>query len=400
MRRLLMDRRLWLTCAIVGGLLAVALWPVREPVDVAAVTRGPMAVTVDEEGRTRIRRRFVVSAPTGGRVLRIELEPGDRVRRGEVVARIQPDLPALLDERTRGEARAAVAAARAALGRARAEDARTRAALAQADRDLAQSRRLVAAGAVADQELEVRETEARIAGEAARAATFAVGVATAELQRAEARLAPPTPAAGGAIAVTAPVDGVILRRLRESESAVPAGEPLVEIGDPRALEIVADLLSTDAVRVKPGAAASIEQWGRDDPLRARVRLVEPSGFTRVSALGVEEQRVNVVLDLIDADDRSAALGDGYRVELRIVTWEAAGVIRAPTSALVRDGARWAVYEAVGGRARRTHVEIGQRNGAEAEVRAGLSEGARVIVHPGDRIADGVRVRERRREDAD
>jgi HlyD family secretion protein len=377
--------------AVLGGcLLAVALWPAAVPVDVEVTSRGPLTVTVDEEGQTRIRRRFVVSAPVTGRVLRIELEPGDRVRRGDVVARVRPELPPLLDARTQAEARAAVDNARAALGRAQSEDARAKEALVHAERELARATSLSDVGTISAQGLDARQTEVRLASEAVHASAYAVEAASAELQRARARLAPAS-AAQGVVTVRAPIDGAILRRLRESESIVPAGEPLLEVGDPRALEIVADLLSTDAVYVKPGARAFVEQWGQDTALEATVRLVEPSGFTKISALGVEEQRVNVVLDFTDLDKASALLGDAYRVELRIVVWDSTSVVKVPVSALVRDGERWAVFELRGGRARRVLVELGHRGGREAEVVSGLSEGTRVVVHPSDRVDDGVRV---------
>ena len=195
----------------------------------------------------------------------------------------------------------------------------------------------------------------------------------------------------GSVTVTAPVDGVVLKRVRESESVVPAGDPLLEIGDPSQLEIVSDLLSTDAVRVKPGARAIVEQWGGDRPLDAKVRRVEPSGFTKVSALGVEEQRVNVVLDFVDPANAFASLGDAYRVEIRIVTWESADVLKVPTSALFRQGEDWAAYVVVGDRAQARRLTIGQRTGQEAEVLDGLSAGEPVILHPGDALAGGVRV---------
>jgi len=200
--------------------------------------------------------------------------------------------------------------------------------------------------------------------------------------------------AWGFTTVDAPIDGVILKRMRESESIVPAGEPLLEVGDPHRLEIVSDLLSTDAVRVKPGARALIEQWGGEQRLDARVRRVEPAGFTKVSALGVEEQRVNVVLDFVDPAAAFAALGDAYRVEVRVVLWEGKDVLRVPTSALFREGEGWAVYRINDGRAHRTPVELGHQTGQEAEVVSGLDEGARVILHPADTLADGSHVRER------
>jgi HlyD family secretion protein len=395
MFRVLTDRRVLLSATVIGGLAAIALWPRAVDVELVQISRGPLVVTVDEEGRTRVRDRFVVAAPVTGRVLRIELEPGDRVARGDVVARLQPAAPALLDARTRAEAVAAVASADAALGHARAEEQRARAALAQVERELARTRTLTAAGVTTRQDLDTREAEAALAAEATKAAAFAVHAAVAELERAQARVRTAAAANGtGTVTVRAPVDGVVLQRLRESESLVPAGEPLIAISDPRQIEVVTDLLSTDAVRVKPGARATIEGWGGDTPLPATVRRIEPAGFTKVSALGVEEQRVNVVLDFIDADEDSALLGDGYRVDARIVLWETDNALRVPTSALVRDGMRWAVYVASDGRARRTFVELGRQTGQDAEVIAGLSEGAIVLVHPGDLVHDGVRITSR------
>jgi HlyD family secretion protein len=397
MLRLLVNRRVLGFAAVIAGLLTVILWPTAVQVDVAAVSRGPLVVTVDEEGVTRVRDRFVVSAPVSGRVLRIELEPGDCVTRGQVVARVRAEAPPLLDARTRTEAEAIVESARAALGRARAEEQRARATLEQARRDLARVGSLAKDRVIAKQEFEAYESNVHVAQETANAAEFAVRAATSELQRAEARLAPTRPEAPGRVVnVMAPVDGVVLKRVRESETVVPAGDPLIEIGDPGQLEIVADLLSTDAVRVKVGASAVVEHWGGDTPLEARVRRIEPAGFMKISALGVEEQRVNVVLDFIDPSPGArAVLGDGYRVEVRVVIWESSSVMRVPTSALFRHGEKWAVYMVDGGRARRTVVEVGRQTGQAAEVTAGLAEGTRVILHPGDTLVDGARVRERR-----
>jgi len=393
MRRLLFNRRVLISVAVVAGLLAVALWPKTVPVEVGTIARGPLVVTVDEEGTTRVRERFVVSSPVAGRVLRIELEPGDAVKRGQVVARIRAETPPLLDERTRAEGQAAIESARAALGRARADEQRGRATLAHLQREVTRVRGLVQAGALSTQELEARETEAKVAGESVNAAVFAVQAAISELQRAQARLAPSNPeAAGRIVSVTAPVSGVVLKRMRESESIVPAGDPLIEIANPQRLEIVADLLSTDAVRVKPGARAIIEQWGGDKTLDARVRRIEPAGFTKISALGVEEQRVNVILDFVDPATAWAALGDAFRVEVRVVLWESPSVLLAPTSALFRVGDSWAVFIVDADRARRALVTLGHQTGQQAEVVSGLSEGARVILHPVDTLTDGARVK--------
>jgi HlyD family secretion protein len=396
MLRLFFNRRVLLIAAGVGVLLAIALWPKTIAVDVGTVTRGPLVVTIDDEGVTRVRNRFVVSAPVSGRVLRIELEPGDQVKKGTVVARLQAETPPLLDARSRAEAEAAIATAHAVLGRARADEERARAAFAQAERELTRARELLKNELASRQVVDTREAEERTAREALNAATFAARAAASDLQRAEARLAPAAPdVPGRVVTVTAPVDGVVLKRVRESESVVPAGDPLLEIGDPRRLEIVSDLLSTDAVRVKPGARTMIEQWGGDRALDAKVRRIEPSGFTKISALGVEEQRVNVVLDFTDPAEAWTALGDAYRVEVRIVTWETADALKVPTSALFRKGEAWAVYLfGADGRARQALIELGHQTGQEAEVTNGLSEGARVILHPGDTLTEGTRVSER------
>jgi len=387
-----------LVVLVVGGVVAIALWPARVPVDVMPSTRGPLAVTVDDEGETRVRHRYVVSAPLTGRVLRSELEAGDRVVRGTtVVARVRAEAPALMDARSRAEADAAVAVARAALGRAEADLRRATAAVGLARADLRRQRDLAAAQLTTQQAVDAAETNADGAEEAVRAAEFAVAGARSQFDQATARLMAPTlEASGRVLTLVAPADGVVLKRLRESESVVAAGEPLLEIGNPAAdLEIVSDLLSTDAVRVKPGAKVRVEQWGGDRVLAATVRRVEPSGFTKISALGVEEQRVNVVMDFEDPAQAWNALGDGYRVEVRIVIWEAADVVKVPTSALVRQGDEWTVFVADGDRVRRVPVVVGQRNSEEAEVVSGIEAGRQVVVHASDRVIDGALIEVRR-----
>jgi HlyD family secretion protein len=248
---------------------------------------------------------------------------------------------------------------------------------------------------VSGQALEAKETEARAAAEASRAAEFAAASAKHQLEMAEARLLPAgSTGAARPLVLRSPIDGVVFKRLRESEAVVPAGEPLLVLGDPRQLEIVSDLLSSDAVRVKPRATVLLEQWGGDHPIRARVRNVEPSGFMKISALGVEEQRVNVVMDFDDPEGAWSSLGDGYRVEVRIVVWEAASVLRVPTSSLFRRGEDWAVFAIENGRARLKTVTIGHRNGSNAELLTGLNEGASVVLHPSDTLKPGLRVARR------
>lgn len=395
MRRLLPNTRMLIGFVAFAALLAVALWPRPTIVDVATATRGRLVVTVDEEGVTRVRERFVVSSPVAGRILRIELDPGDIVKRGQPVAVVRSEVAPLLDERARAEAEAAAESARAALGRARAEEQRARAAVAQIHRELARVRELADSRVASLQELDTKEAELKVAEESVNAATFAVRAASFEVQRAQARLIPTnTQTRGRVVTVASPVDGVVLKRIRESESMVPAGDPLLEVADPMRLEIVSDLLSTDAVRVKAGSRALIEQWGGDNALDASVRRVEPAGFTKISALGVEEQRVNVILDFADPAAACAALGDAYRVEVRIVVWEGRDVLKVPTSALFRDGQQWAVYKVIQERAQRTPVDVGHQTGQEAEIVAGLSAGDGVIVHPGDTLKPGVRVKPR------
>ncbi len=380
-------------------LLGVALRPQPLPADFAEVLTGPLRVTVDEEGETRVRDRYVVSAPVAGKVLRIRLEPGDPVVADEtVLATFQPVDPTPLDDRSRSEAEARVKAAEAAVGRAEAQGESSRAELRFAEVEIERYERLAREQIISRQHLESTELELNTRREAVRAAEFQAASAEQELAAARASLlevsSGEVSAGGSPIEIRSPVEGLVLRRLRESEAVVPVGEPLLEVADPTDLEIVSDLLSTDAVKVRPGAAVLIERWGGADELRGRVRRIEPSGFTKVSALGVEEQRVNVIVDFEDPREAWEALGDAYRVEVAIVVWERDSVIKVPTSSLFRDGDGWAVYAVEEGTAVRRTVELGQRNGLEAEILAGLSEGERVIVHPSDKIEDGVAVAER------
>ena len=388
--RLLKHVRLLAGVATVAAILAVALWPSATEVDVAVVARGPMQVTIDEEGETRVRERFIVSAPVSGTVERIELEPGDRVVRGKtLVARLRPAASPLIDPRTQAELRASIEAAQSGVGQARAERERAVATRARAESSVRRLETLIKAGAVSNDELEAAQTAFKSSEEAVRAAEFALARATHELEVARARLRPSSPG-GATVNILAPVDGVVLKRLRESSSVIPVGEPLLEIGDPRSLEVVADLLSTDAVRVAKDAPVIIDQWGGAQPLSGRVRRVEPSGFMKVSALGVEEQRVNVIVDFAD-EVEPPSLGDAYRVEVRIVTWSENSVLKVPVGALFRRGEDWAVFRVDNGRAREQKVQIGQRNDREAQVLEGLTEGQAVILHPPDTLVDSARV---------
>jgi HlyD family secretion protein len=396
MRRWLKKARLLLAAAVVAGLLALALWPRPTEVDLAPVIRGPLVVTLDEEGATRVRDRFDISTPVAGELLRIEVEPGDAVEAGRtVLATVRPSMPAPLDARALAEASRAVPAAEATGARGRAERERAAALLVRARQQLDRARRLFAENAIARDDVEAREADVRTGEEALRAAEFGVAQAQHDLEVVRARLIQSrTGGAGRDIVLRAPVDGVVLRRHRQSQTVVPAGERLLEIGDPRRLEIVADLLSSDAVKVRPAHPVLIEQWGGGQTLRGRVRRVEPAGFTKVSALGVEEQRVNVIVDLQDPQEAWRALGDGFRVEIRVVVWERDGILKVPTASLFRRGDQWALFVADNGRARIRTVAIGERNGTEAQVLSGLEEGERVVRFPPDTLRDGQRITER------
>ncbi len=369
-----------------SGLVTLALWPKRIEVDASPVVEGPMEVTIDEEGETRVRERFVVSAPVGGRLLRIDLEPGDPVVGGTtVVARLAPAASPLLDARTASESVAALAAARAAADQMVAELMRARTALDHARQSLERTRQLARSGAISQADLDAAETTARQADAAVTAATAAVQRAQREVEVARARVRAPV-ATGRPVDVVAPVSGVVLARRRESESVVAAGEPLLDLGDPADIDVIVDVLSTDAVRVTTGGLVRIEGWGGDTPLQGRVRRIEPSAFVKVSALGVEERRVNVVVDL-EPPPKECKLGDGYKVEARIVVWSGAAV-KVPVGALFRRGQEWAVFVASDNRALVRPVMLGERNPDVAQVLGGLRPGEQVVLHPPDTLADG------------
>ncbi|MBI1396408.1 MAG: HlyD family efflux transporter periplasmic adaptor subunit [Betaproteobacteria bacterium] len=382
--------------AVAALLLVLALgWLIFRPrplvVDVATAGRGPMSVTVDQEGEVRVHDRYVINAPVSGRMVRIDLDDGDTVRPGQTVAEIEP-VP--LDPRTREEALARVAAAEALVREALQNVRHGRAELGQAKSEEARMERLAREAFVADEMVEKARTARVTAAAAVSAAEARATAARSELSAARATLLAIPGSDGRAprhIALKSPVGGHVLRVLEKSERTVAAGTPLVMIGDPTRFEIVADVLSSDAVKIRPGASARLEEWGGDAPLAAKVRTVEPYAFTKVSALGIEEQRVNVVMDPVDPLGR---LGDGYRVLARIVVWAGTDVLKVPSSAVFRDGDGWAVFTIVDGIARLRRVAIGHRNGRDAEVTDGLAPGTVVVRYPTNDLADGVRVRAR------
>lgn len=380
----------------VAAAIAIAWMPEAIAVEVAEVTRGPLLVTVDEDGKTRVRDRYVVSAPLLANLARIELHPGDVVEPGTVVARLVPLQPPLLDARTKAQAEAHVAATKAARSQSQAAVRRARTALEFAQREAARQRELTKSGAASALAVERAELEERSLAEALGSAEFGTRVAEHELAMAEAalgRLGHPRGEEAEQMELTSPVKGRVLRVIHESEGAVQPGTPLVELGDPGALEIVSDVLTSDAVHIAPGASASIERWG-GAPIKAHVRLVEPSAFTAVSALGVEEQRVNVVIDLAAPPAEWRALGDGYRVEVRIAVWEGRDVVSVPAGALFRSGREWAVFRVADGTAHLTTFEAGHRSTDRVEVVRGLNAGDHVVVYPSDRVEGGVRVQAR------
>ena len=381
----------------VAGFLVYAFWPQPVPVDVAEVARGALRVTIEAEGRTRVREIYVVSSPVAGSVRRLEPQAGDTVIAGEtVLATVEPVAPTILDVRTRRQAEAAVKAAEAARALARAElvgaEAQHDFALAELDR----TRSLAERGTASQSALDRATMEATSRQATLETARAALRVKDFELENARAQLIEPADEGavnGGAccVDVRSPIDGRVLRVLHESEGVVAAGEPLIEVGDPEDLEIVVDLLSADAVRVSEGAAVLIDDWGGGRILAGRLRRVEPYGFTKVSALGVEEQRVNVIIDFVDPPEARPSLAHGFRVMVRIVEWEGDGILVAPMGGVFREGDDWAAFVMEDGRAHLRRLEIGRTNGREAEILGGLEAGERVILHPSDLVLDGVSV---------
>lgn len=385
------------------GALGLAFLPQDVPADLVEIRRGALAVTVNEEGQTRVRDVYTVSAPVGGRVLRIRANVGDPVvERDTVVAIIQPTDPSFLDARSLSQAEATAKTAEAARTLAAADVERARAELEFAQAEFRRAQKLAAKGTISQVTLDRARLDLRTRAAAVDEASAALKMRDFELENAQANLMQPGEADsddvgtrnGCCVPVRSPITGRVLRIIQESESIVMPGAPLIEVGDDNDLEIVVDLLSEDAVRVTEGDRVAIEDWGGDVVLNGIVRRVEPFGFTKVSALGIEEQRVNVIIDFEDPHEAWAALGHGYRLDTRVFVWEAADVLKLPVSALFRDEEKWAVFRVVDEAAVLTPVEIGRRNALEAEVLTGLEAEDRVIAHPSDRVVDGVGIEAR------
>ena len=406
MRELWLRRARWVIALATAGLAAVWLaWPAPIGVDLVSVARGTMQVTVEDEGKTQVRHVYTVSAPIAGKVLRIShpasdhaiaLHVGDAVEANRtVVATLQPMAPSFLDARSREQLQAELNAAEAAIRQAEAEVRRLEAGLAFARTELQRAESLARSQNISGQALDKARLEAAT-NEAALASTRAqLDLRRSMRASAAARLIDPSRVLGAAdvsccVQIKAPVTGRVLKIVHESEAVVPAGTSLIQIGDPLDLEIAADLLSTDAVQIAPGAQVRIDGWG-GPPVQGRVTRVDPAGFLKVSALGIEEQRVRTIIDFVDPPQVWARLGHDYRVIVHVVVWSAEDVLTLPSGALFRQGDGWAVFAVRDGGARTTPVQIGRRNNRVAQVEAGLAAGDSVVLHPSDRIRDGTAV---------
>jgi HlyD family secretion protein len=392
-------RRRWLPYAggaLLLALIVIGLWPRPLPVELATATRGPLLVTVDEEGQTRVRNRYVIAAPAGGHLRRIDLKASAPVEAGvTILAVLETGGADLLDARSLAQAQARVRGAASAREQAAARHTGAEANLKQTRLELTRTQGLFDQKILTQQELDLALTRETIAHQDERAAAFGLQVADYELEQARAvliRARPGEATDDNDLPIFSPVSGRILRVIQESARTVPAGTPLLEVGDPSDLEVRIEVLSRDGVAIHTGAKVFLDQWGGPKPLEARVRLVEPSAFTKISALGVEEQRVYVIADLTDPPASRPSLGDGYRVEARIVRWSADNVLRVPSGALFQREGQWQTFALDGNRVHLRTVTVGQSNGQETEIHTGLTEGTRVVIYPGDRLTDGSRVR--------
>jgi HlyD family secretion protein len=385
--------------AVLAGALIWALWPTPQPVDMAAISRGPLEVVLLAEGLTRVREPYVITAPMAGTTTRSPVQIGDQVRAGEtVVAVIQPADPALMDARSRAQAEAAIAEAEASVVLAQTNIARADSALAHARHQYERGQGLAQAGTISQRMLEELQQAVTVSTQAVAVAQAEHDLARAALWRAQAQLTgpdpqrlPTDPPGECCVQLLAPLTGTVLDVTDRNARQVAAGTPLLTLGDITDLEIETDLLSADALRVPPDARAMVERWGGAGVLEAQVRRIEPAAFTRISALGIEEQRVRVALDLLSPPEARAGLGDQFRVHLRIVLWETPDALQIPNGALFRHAGGWAAFRVSGGRAEVVAVQIGQQARESTEVLAGLAEGDRVILYPAASIADGAAV---------
>lgn len=383
---------------LIVALLVWGYWPQPVFVEAVAVKRAPLTVTIEEEGRTRVIDRYVISAPVDGVACRLQLNVGDPVEQGHALLYITPLKSQVLDPRSRAQAQAQVAAAKSAL-RAAKEQARAAAAAAQmADSELKRLQPLVDKGLISRNEFDKAKTESQTTTAAKRSTDFNVEVAKYELEAAQTTLqysaATDTGVPTERVSIRSPITGKILKVARECEGTVRTGEALLEVGDPSALEVEVDVLSADAVKIKPGMKVLFDRWGGEQPLEGIVRVIEPVGFTKVSALGVEEQRVLIISDFTSAAEQWQRLGDGYRVEAQFTLWHEDDVLQVPSSSLFRYNSGWAVFVMENGFAKRREIKPGQRNGLITQVLEGIKDGDVVINHPSDEVDDGIRVTQR------
>jgi len=387
---------LFLGSLIILVLIGIGFVPRPILVDIVQVDRSPLRVTIEEEGKTRVIDHYLLSAPVDGYLRRIDLHVGDPVSRGQQIGNLEPLRPAVLDTRARAEAEARIAAATAALNAAEQEVRAADADASYAADEAGRIRQLHVSGAVSLDRLQSAEADARRTLARLESARFAVQIAQYEKIASEASLKYSVVGTEDEQAETvilrAPVDGSVLKLHHQSEGVVYKGEPLVDLGDPHSLEIVVEVLSRDAVRITEGMRVLLTRWGGDGTLQGSVRIIEPTGFTKISALGVEEQRVLVIVDIDSAPELWERLGDGYRVETAFILWEEPEVLQIPTSAMFREGDGWAVYVVNQNRAERRKVEPGQRGGIYTQVLSGLEQGEQIINHPGDNLEAGSRVR--------
>ena len=384
----------WFVVAALVLAMVYALQPRAVEVETGVVRQGPLTVYVSEEGKTRIRNRHVVAAPVAGSMQRVILKPGDAVKAGEtVLTRIEPTLSPLLDARARTQAQAHVDAAMAARSRDNENIEMSRTGLKYAKANWERVKNNTDKGTISDTDRDTFEREAEMKTREVRSAEFALQVADFELAQAKAALEQiDKPSTGGAfIEVRAPVSGVVLKVQQESATIVLPGAPILEIGDPTDLEIEAEILSRDAVTIKPGALVTVEQWGGDVPAKAQVRRVEPAAFTKVSALGVEEQRVLVLSDFTEQTPALKALGDRYRVEVRVAVWHSDDTLLVPAGALFREGSEWKTFLFAAGSAKAVVVKAGRTDGKLTQVLEGLKKGDEVLMHPPDTVRDGTSV---------
>lgn len=384
-----------LVLATAGLVVGLLLAPRPVAVDTGVVISGPIADTVAAEGTARVHEAYLIAAPVAGRLERIDLHVGDRVVAGRtLVARIRPAAPDMLDARSRAQAQASVSAAAAALSSVQAQGDQAAAQARKAEADLARVAALAGRGFASAQALEAAEAEARAARAAVRALAAQVEVRRSDLVAARAALIGPQAAANGLVDVSAPASGYVTRVLQESARPVAAGAPLIEVGDQTGLEAAVEFLSQDAVRIREGMEAEVFDWGGPGAIPAVVRRIEPQGFTKVSALGVEEQRAVVVLQFKGDPATWSALGPGYRLSGRVFLRRTPQALKAPLGALVRSEGRWAVFRVMDGRARLTPVQVGALTDREAEIIQGLRAGDEVVVFPSDQVGDGARVKRR------